>query len=123
MKNVEIIGDSQLVIKQLSREYRCVNEHLMKYLSKAARLFYEFDEVIVRHVPWQDNEEANELAQIGSGYKVSSSTLLKLIKVERKVFPFEEREVNVTGVIDLTDWQKPIIDYLSNPNQQVDRKL
>ena len=57
------------------------------------------------------------------GYKVSSSTLLKLIKVEKKLFPFEEREVNVTEVIDPTDWWKPIIDYLSNPNQHVDRNL
>ena len=51
-----------MVIKQFSKEYRCVNEKLMKYFSMATRLLGEFDNVILRHFPRELNQEANELA-------------------------------------------------------------
>ena len=62
IKNLKIIRDSQLVIKQVSKEYKCANENLMGYLSLALRLLDEFDNVIVRHIPREENFEANEFA-------------------------------------------------------------
>ena len=50
VKNVEIIGYSQLIIKQMTREYRCISRTLAKYFAVAARLLSEFDTVSLRHV-------------------------------------------------------------------------
>ena len=44
-KNVKIIGDSQLVIKQMRQEYHCISENLFKYFTIATRLLCEFDNV------------------------------------------------------------------------------
>ena len=46
VRNIEIIGDSQLIIKQMTREYRCISETLAKYFTITARLLSEFDNVM-----------------------------------------------------------------------------
>ena len=56
------IGDSQLVIKQVSKEYKYANDNLIRYLSLTLRLLDQFDNVIVRHILREENFEANELA-------------------------------------------------------------
>ena len=41
-----------------------------------------------------------------------------------KIFiPIEEREVNSIDIISPDDWRKPIVDYLRNPNNPVERKI
>ena len=60
--NFEIIKDSQLVIKQVTKEYKCVSGNLIKYLSLTLWLLEEFDNVIIRDVPKEMNYETNELA-------------------------------------------------------------
>lgn len=49
--NVEIIGDSELVIKQLSKEYKCVKENLIMYFTITIRLLKRFEQVNIRHIP------------------------------------------------------------------------
>jgi ribonuclease HI/probable phosphoglycerate mutase len=72
---VEIMGDSELVIKQLTKEYKCVKENLIMYFVIANRLLKEYDNVAFRHIPRVENQEANDLAQLASGYKVSKEKL------------------------------------------------
>ncbi|XP_015946068.1 uncharacterized protein LOC107471140 [Arachis duranensis] len=93
VKNVEIFGDSQLVVRQVSLEYRCVSEKLRNYFDVAIKLLSEFDNVIVRHVPRELNQEANKLAQIASRYKIKPSTLEKLKSVDGNLLTcLEEKE-------------------------------
>ena len=74
-RNVKVIGDSQLVIKQVTMEYKCISENLGKYLSMATHLLVEFDNVKIKQILRKSNFEANKLAQIASSYKTKSSTL------------------------------------------------
>ncbi|XP_043716235.1 uncharacterized protein Mb2253c-like [Telopea speciosissima] len=55
---IEIIGDSQLVIKQLAGEYRCESEHLVDYFTQAKKLIEGFQDIVVRHVPRSRNQVA-----------------------------------------------------------------
>ena len=48
-KNIKIRGDSELVLKQLTQEYKCVKEHLAKYFSIASSLLDCFDHVAVSY--------------------------------------------------------------------------
>ena len=88
----------------------------------AARLLCAFDNVILRHILREFNEEANELAQIASKYKVSPSSLGEFITVKKSFVLFQEREIYCLGQLDPDDWRKPIVDSLKNPNVLVDRK-
>ncbi|XP_075483637.1 uncharacterized protein LOC142523792 [Primulina tabacum] len=70
-KDVLIIGDSQLVLKQMSGEYKCSSLALAPYFTAASQLLDDFEDVTFQHVPRQDNWEADELAQIASGLRMS----------------------------------------------------
>ena len=85
--HVEIRGDSELVIKQLTKEYKCIKEHLIKYFIVANTLLRKFEYVHLEHLPRIDNQVANELAQIASGYKVSKQSLEELIEIRDKLIP------------------------------------
>src|SRR4051812_23906906 len=78
---VKIKGDSELVIKQLTKEYKCIKENLIMYFVIANRLLKKFEYVELKHVSRTKNQEANDLAQLASGYKVSKEKLEELIEV------------------------------------------
>ena len=68
-KKVRVIGDSQLVLRQLTGEYKFNNLILAPYFTVAIRLLDFFDNVKFEHVPGESNWEADELAQIASSVK------------------------------------------------------
>jgi hypothetical protein len=57
----------------------------MKYFVIAISLLKRFDQVIFEHVPRIENQEANDLAQIASGYKISKEKLEELIEIKNKL--------------------------------------
>jgi hypothetical protein len=69
-----------------------------------------FQLVILQHIPRENNEEANRLAQSASGYREN-----------QEVFAID----TYTSGSDLAedDWRKKIVDHLENPSRKVSRKL
>lgn len=47
---VEIKGDSELVIKQLTKEYKCIKENLLIYFFKENSMLKRFETVDIEHV-------------------------------------------------------------------------
>lgn len=76
---IEVRGDSGLVIKQVTQEYKCIKENLLKYFVMATQLLEYFEVADITHVPRNENQEANDLAQITFGYKISKSRLQEII--------------------------------------------
>ena len=58
-----IIGDSELVIKQLKGEYKTKKEHLKSLRDKALELASPIKDIKFKWVPREENQLANELAQ------------------------------------------------------------
>ena len=69
------------------------------------------------------NHEANELAQLASRYKINASTLEKLIELKGHCVLIEEREVYFLNQLSQSNWRKPIVEFLKNPDAAVDGKL
>ncbi|XP_057425836.1 uncharacterized protein LOC130719221 [Lotus japonicus] len=113
-RNVIIKGDSELVIKQLTKEYKCVSENFAKYYVKATGLLANFDQAGIGHIPRISNQEANELAQIASGYMVDKNILKELVRIKEKLNPLD-LDIMVIDNLTPSDWRKPIVDYLQNP--------
>jgi len=74
-KYVEIKGDSELVLKQLTKEYSCAKENLIMYYAIANTLLKCFTHVEIQHIPRMENQDANDLAQIALGYKASKKRI------------------------------------------------
>ncbi|XP_072087852.1 uncharacterized protein [Arachis hypogaea] len=120
---VQILGDSQLVLKQLSKEFKCNNETLQKYLVTAWELLTSFQKVSLVHIPRIHNEFANELAQIASRYRIGPETIKKLSSIHQILVPANEREVLCMNEWEDSNWRKTITKDLKDPNTTVDRKI
>jgi ribonuclease HI len=103
--SVEIFGDSELVIKQLNGQYI-----LRNYYEECKEIIKSFQLVILQHIPRENNEEANSLAQSASGYREN-----------QEVFAVDVYAFGSNLAED--DWRKEIADYLENPSRKVSRKL
>ncbi|XP_015698273.1 uncharacterized protein YpeP-like [Oryza brachyantha] len=80
---VEVMGDSQLVIKQLSREYECRDDVLRTYHEAAEELLEDFKQITLTHIPREQNTEANSLTQGASGYRpMNSETKVEIMQLE-----------------------------------------
>jgi ribonuclease HI len=106
---VEIFGYSKLVIKQLNDQYECRNDIPRNYC-ECKEILKSFQLVILQHIPRENNEDANRLAQSASGYRENQEVFAN------NVYSFES---------DLAedDWRKEIADYLENLSRKVSRKL
>lgn len=137
---VKISRDSELLIKQITKEYKCVKENLIVYFVIGNRLLRKFDYMNIRHIPRLKNQETNDLAQIASRYKVSKEKLEHLIDVRGRVMATklspsdlemtklgyadgENFEILAINNLTNTDWRKPIVDYLENPTSSTERKV
>ena len=61
-KDVRVIGYSQLVLWQLTWEYKCNNLLLAPYFTTIIQLLDSFDNVEFEYVPRESNKEVDELA-------------------------------------------------------------
>jgi len=145
---IEIRGDSELVLRQLTKEYKCVNENLVMYYTMANVLLKRFTHVETRHLPRIENQEANDLAQMASGYKISKDQMQEPIEIKNKrssndVLPKKLLKPKLGGIgtsqghsqgtnlveilvinnLTDNDWRKPIVTYLGNLDGTTCRKI
>lgn len=133
------MGDSELVIKQITKEYRCIKENLIMYFIIASRFLKRFEMANIRHIPRLENQVANDLTHIAYGYKISKEKLQKVNEVRGKVVATRltpsDLEKTKLGYVDEGnfkilvvdnptdgDWRKPIVVYLQNPTTSADQK-
>ncbi|WJX61278.1 hypothetical protein P8452_46387 [Trifolium repens] len=125
----------------------------MKHFVIAISLLKRFDQVIFEHVPRIENQEANDLAQIASGYKISSEKLEELIEIKDKLIvdqppsmelsmlklvgadvpqdngqdttynSDEKSEIFAIDNLSDNDWRKQLVEYLQDPNGTTNRKI
>ncbi|XP_058784383.1 uncharacterized protein LOC131659176 [Vicia villosa] len=137
-RNVEIMGDSELVVKHVSKEYKCVKENLIMYFVIANRLLKRFDSTSIRHIPRRESQEANDLAQEASGYKKDDDEEPVQVreKVRATVLSPSNLSIIKLGAVDVEnfkiltvdngqedDWRKPLVEYLRSPTSLTDRKI
>lgn len=103
---VEVIGDSLLVLGQLASDYECRDDILRGYHEYCRLLIEEFRDVRFKHIPREQNLEANNLAQNASGYRL-----------------FDKGVIVEAADAEIDDWRKEIVGYLQNLSQPIPRKL
>ena len=70
-----------MVLWQLTREYKCNGLLLAPYFTTVIQLLDSFDNVEFEHVLRESNWEADELALIASGVKMSEELTHKLFMI------------------------------------------
>jgi ribonuclease HI len=65
IKLIEIISDSELMVKQMNGEYQVKNEGIKPLYKRACELLEEFEKYSIRHVRREENKRADKLANLG----------------------------------------------------------
>jgi hypothetical protein len=63
VKHVEAFRDSFLVMQQVSKVCQCYNGTLNAYLDKCLDIISSFHEFVIKHLPREENGQANALTQ------------------------------------------------------------
>lgn len=66
-RRVELRMDSELIVRQLTARYKVRNPRLIRYHRRILNLRPRFQEVVVRHVPREENRLADSLANQALG--------------------------------------------------------
>ncbi|KAH7852756.1 hypothetical protein Vadar_028881 [Vaccinium darrowii] len=126
---IEVIGDSQLAINQLGGIYRCNSEEIAPYYMAARQLLDEFDDASLLHIPRRFNQEANELAQIATGIKISQGWYKRTITIRKRSLPSVKRRSASVEMFttDLggqeEDWRTEIVTFLKYPSLSSTKKI
>ncbi|XP_028119295.1 uncharacterized protein LOC114316816 [Camellia sinensis] len=128
IRSLQVFGDSQLVIKQVLGEFKCVSGALEEYLIEVKWLISFFDHVTFTHRFRLENKEANEMAQVVSGLKIPKGAQERVIRIQKRNFSaLKNRCRNFLPflTLDMTeeDWRFSLIKYLSNPNEKSSRQV
>jgi hypothetical protein len=122
IRRLLIRGDSQLVAKQVRKEYDCNSDMMAEYLAEVHRMEKFFDGFEVRYVPCLENRDADHLAWITSSKAPTPLDVIveKLFKPSVKPEESIDQEELVLMIIDepaqqpVDDWMRPIRAYLDN---------
>src|SRR5437762_1947983 len=66
IQRLAVRGDSELVVNQVQKEYSCTSAKMSAYCQEVRKLEGAFDGLELTHVLRNDNNEADELAKMGS---------------------------------------------------------
>ena len=103
---VELFGDSKLVISQLTEEYKCESESLFPLWMQCRELMTQFRYINFYWIPRSQNTEANDLAQMASGYKEITG----------------EADFQVQ-FLESEDWRADIFNYLKDSARGAPKRI
>nr|XP_009592270.1 uncharacterized protein LOC104089138 [Nicotiana tomentosiformis] len=116
---LQVFGDSKLVINQLLGSYEVKKLELVPYHKNAKRLVSWMGEVTIQHVQRKKNKRADALAALAS--ILSLPDQMQFVVCQRWVVPppndYEEEESKVEHLafaleVEIEDWRQLLIDYL-----------
>jgi len=93
IKDLNIYGDSQLVINQLLEEYEVKKEDLIPYYKHALRLLDRLDKVELEHVPRGANKMFDALASLAATLALGVEEEMTILVCSRWVVSPEEENL------------------------------
>jgi len=103
---VEHFRDSKKVISQLTEEYKCESESLFPLWLQCRELMAQFRYINFTWIPRSQNTEANDLAQMASGYKDLA----------------DGTDVQVQ-FLEADDWRADIFNYLKDSARGAPKRI
>jgi ribonuclease HI len=70
-RDVDVFGDSNLIIQQVRGDSQCLDVVRNSYQDRCLDIIKLFAMFSIKHIPQEENSQANQLAQQASGYVIS----------------------------------------------------
>ncbi|XP_075076401.1 uncharacterized protein LOC142163049 [Nicotiana tabacum] len=130
---LQVFGDSKLVINQILGSYKVKKPELVPYHKYAQRLVSWLGEVTIQHVTRKENKRVDALAALASILSLPDQTQVTVCQIWVVPPPndYEEEESEVEHIasvleVEIEDWRQPLIDYLcygilpENPRRKIE---
>ncbi|XP_074282820.1 uncharacterized protein LOC141607367 [Silene latifolia] len=121
VRDMDIYGDSQLVISQVLDEYEVRKEDLIPYHRQALQLLNQLDSINIGHIPRSANKLADALANLLATLALGAKESMQVPVCNRWAIALLERveDIDTTNMIcgymaDEDDWRQHIIDFLDH---------
>ena len=101
---LEIYGDSKLIINQVLGQYVIKKEDFILYCKYAKRLLANFEAITLEHIPRKENRQADALANLVIALALSQEETTKVAISQRWVVPLvveeeeEKEQANISFV-------------------------
>ncbi|KAI4347754.1 hypothetical protein L6164_008537 [Bauhinia variegata] len=105
--NLLVKGDSNLVVKQVNKEYKVKEPSLLAYKERVQELIERFPSLHLLHAPRVENKIVDVLATLGS--KLPKESQLSLIVYQELVLV---RMVEDKGTTKVTNWRKIVEEQI-----------
>ena len=91
---LEIFGDSKLIINQILEHYDVKKKDLIPYYKYVKKWLANFEAITLEHIPRKENRKADALANLATTLELSQEVTAKVAISQKWVVPFmvEEEE-------------------------------
>ncbi|WFD12041.1 ribonuclease HI family protein [Tepidibacter hydrothermalis] len=86
-EEINIYGDSDLIIKQVIGQWKCKKEHLIPLRDEAVKLMNKFDDLNIKWVPRNENALADKLSKEGINQKNAIKDINDDKTINKEVLP------------------------------------
>jgi ribonuclease HI len=109
-RDVDVFGDSDLIMQQIKGDSQCLDGVLNSYRDRCLDIIKMFDAFSIKHIPQEENSRANRLAQQASGYVFSQRVfwVASFGLVEHKFALRSKGKLILENLDRLRDKEKPI---------------
>jgi ribonuclease HI len=116
VKEMEIYGDSALVLAQAQRIEKMKEEHLKPYQAYLEGVCQKFTKIEYTYMLRSQNQFTNALATLASLVQIPKNTFVRPIKIKRREAPAHEREVCVLDdeINDEKPWYYDIHNFVED---------
>ncbi|XP_020598333.1 uncharacterized protein LOC110037933, partial [Phalaenopsis equestris] len=119
--DIDIYGDSQLIIQQVVGRYKILNPKLEQYHHYTMKLLEKIPKVTLYRIPRGENALADALAKLAKEFTcakedsidITVQGLQVLSQIDMDTLHRQDKEGALIAVTESTeDWRQPFIDYL-----------
>ena len=122
ISQLEIFGDSKLVINQILEQFDVKKEDLIPYCKYVKKLLANFEAITLEHILRKENRQVDALDNLATALALSKEETAKVTISQRWVVPLvveeedEKEQANFIYVclVEKEDWQQVIIKYLQH---------
>ncbi|XP_013739457.3 uncharacterized protein LOC106442301 [Brassica napus] len=111
-ENIQVFGDSQLIINQVQGEYQAKDDSMIQYLAVAQRLIKKFKSCKLTQIPREQNSQADDLANLGSAHEMNRQMSIPLPLLQWRATLEEPPSEEVSALEEGETWMTPLIRYL-----------
>jgi ribonuclease HI len=110
-RDVDVFGDSNLIMQQIRGDSQCLYGVLNSYRDKFLDIIKLFDTFSIKNIPQEENSRSNRLAQQASGYVVSQAVfgVASVGLIERRYALRSKGKPVLENSDQLQDEEKPIL--------------